>query len=99
MLNQSKPSRAANPGVRKDVLNMYIEPNDIIRMYGGYRMKLHPMIKLDRYGKVTDESTAQVSVYDLSQRLPLVWSINLQIKAAHAAMKLFESIGYFDIVI
>lgn len=61
--------------------------------YGQYRMKLV-------INKAEDEeipTKAQVSMYDVSERLPLIWSRTLPIKKAHAALKLFEGIGYYSI--
>lgn len=72
---------------------------DITRAYGAYRMKLTPHIKLNRFGEIIDkESFAQVSVSDISLRLPLLWSKSFPLTEAQAAMILFESIGYYPIM-
>jgi hypothetical protein len=70
---------------------------EIVKVYGSYQMKLRPMMKHDRDGNPTKESTAQVSLWDISQKLPLIWSRTLQIDAAHAAMTIFESIGPYAV--
>jgi len=44
-----------------------------------------------------DQSVGIISVHDISKRLSLLWSKTFPIKEAHAAMTLFEGIGYFTI--
>ena len=73
--------------------------NEITRQYGSHIMKLTPYITLDKQGEIIDkESYAQVSVSDISLRLPLMWSRPLPLTEAHAALTLFEGIGYYPVV-
>ena len=58
-------------------------------MHGGYRLKI-----AWHYG--TD--VAQVSMYDLSERLPLRWSSTMTKARANGVKMLFENIGYFDLM-
>ena len=72
---------------------------DITRAYGSYRMKLTPHIKLNRFGEIiNNESYAQVSVSDISLKWPLIWSKSFPLKEGHAALTLFEKIGYYPLV-
>jgi hypothetical protein len=72
--------------------------NDVVRNFGKYMMKLSPRLTKDEKGNIiNDESTAQVTVYDISLKNDLLYSITLQLQAAHAALKIFEDIGYFQI--
>ena len=72
---------------------------EIIKCYGAYRMKLIPYIKLDRFGEIINsESYAQVSVSDISLKWPLMWSRPFPLAEAHAAMTLFEGIGYYPVM-
>ena len=62
---------------------------EIERRYGPYKMKIRFWANCDK---------AQVTMYDLGAlRFPLIWSEPLNDKQAHAALSLFEAIGYFDI--
>jgi len=77
---------------------MITQPNDIVRVYGQYRMKLTPYMKLDHNNEpIMDQSKGKITMYDISERLPLLWSKTFPIKEAHAAMTLFEGIGYYPI--
>lgn len=61
------------------------------RRYGSYIMTVRHLADCDK---------AQVSIEDISLlRFPLLWSRQLSDQQAHAAMALFESIGYFDMPI
>ena len=60
----------------------------IIRTFKGYCLRVRYLEDCDR---------AQVTMEDLSRfRLPLMWSATLSDEQANGALKLFESIGYFD---
>jgi hypothetical protein len=75
---------------------MFVGNNDIVKSFGQYRMKLTPHIKLDRHNEViTKESYGTIAMYDISQKFDLLWSTTLGIKEAHAAITLFEGIGYY----
>jgi len=77
---------------------MIIQPTDIIKCYGNYRMKLTPKMKLDHNNEpIMDQSVGIISVHDVSKRLSLLWSKTLSITEAHAALTLFEGIGYYTI--
>jgi len=73
---------------------------EITRAYGAYRMKLTPYITLDENGEINNEkSYAQVSVSDLGNlKWPLMWSKPFPLAEAHAAMTLFEGIGYYPVM-
>jgi hypothetical protein len=69
---------------------------DIRKTYGQYRMKLSPNIKLDKHGNLIEaESKANITMYDIGQKFDLLWSKSFPIKEAHAAMTIFESIGFY----
>lgn len=57
-------------------------------MYSGYRMRI---------AWYKDEDAAQVTVYDLGERKPLMWSKTMTKEQARGAHELFTMIGYFDI--
>lgn len=70
--------------------------NDIVKVYGQYRMKMNPHIETDRNGKILhDKSYGHITVYDISLKYDLLWGKTFPIKEAHAAMTLFETIGYY----
>jgi hypothetical protein len=74
--------------------------NDIVKCFGAYRMKLTPHLVKNEAGEViTEKSKAQVTMYDISQKLDLLWSTTMNINAAHGALTMFEMIGYYDMPI
>ena len=75
---------------------MFIGVNDIVKCFGEYRMILRPTLKKDIKGNIIfEKSYAQITVYDISQKYDLLWSKRFPINEAHAALTLFESIGYY----
>ena len=75
---------------------MITQPTDIVRAYGAYRMKLTPKLKKDHNNEIIfNESYGTITMYDISQKFDLLWSTTFPIKAAHAALTLFEGIGYY----
>jgi hypothetical protein len=72
--------------------------NDIVKVYGQYRMKLTPYLVKDHNNEIiTSQSTGIITMYDISQKFDLLWSKSFPITEAHAALTIFESIGYYDI--
>lgn len=57
--------------------------------YGPYRMKV-------RY--FADSNKAQVTVYNIAEAAPLIWSKTMEDKQANAALDLFKAVGFFDLV-
>ena len=57
--------------------------------YGPYRMKV-------RY--FADSNQAQVTVYNVADKLPLIWSKSMTDTEANAALDLFKAVGFFDLV-
>ncbi len=76
---------------------MVVNNNDVVKCFGQYRMKLTPYLVKDKKNNIINgESTAQVTMYDISKKFDLLWSTRLGIQEAHAAMTMFEIMGYFD---
>lgn len=72
---------------------------EISKQFGRYQMTLRPGTteKIINGQKQNIVTYAQVSLYDISANWPLEWSTTMPIIEAHAALKLFEAIGYFKI--
>jgi hypothetical protein len=58
----------------------------IIKTYGPYRLELN----------YHDNDFCQVSMKNVGEKMPLIWSTGLTKAQANGAIKLFEAIGYFD---
>ena len=58
----------------------------IIEAYGPYRLEL------DYRGA----DFCQVSLKDVGQKWPLIWSTGMNYSQANGAIQLFKAIGYFD---
>lgn len=58
------------------------------RTFGKFRLKCRPL----------DEKSCQVTMYDDSQKWSLLWSQTMTIPQGQAAVQIFESIGYFDML-
>lgn len=73
--------------------------NTISEQHGHYVMELRPIKSEQTINGQTERiiTAAQVTMYDISARLPLEWSQTMPIKEAHAALILFRGIGYYKI--
>ncbi len=60
---------------------------EITEAYGSYRLKIRYFANCD---------SAQVSVYDIAAKLPLIWSDTMKDAQANAALEIFKAVGYFD---
>lgn len=58
------------------------------KTYNNYRLRYRPL----------DEHHCQVTMYDDTQKWSLLWSSTMTIPQGQAAVQIFESIGYFDML-
>lgn len=60
---------------------------ELIEAYGPYRLRI--LYKPHNY--------AQVAMFNVAEKMPLIWSMGVDYQAANGALELFKAIGYFDI--
>lgn len=62
---------------------------ELFEGYGPYRMKVRYFANCDK---------AQVTVYNIAEAAPLIWSRSMPDAQANAALDLFKAVGFFDLV-
>jgi hypothetical protein len=76
---------------------MIINTGDIVKCFGQFRMKLTPYLVKDKDNNIIkDESKAQITMYDISQKFDILWSTTMKLNEAHGALTMFEMIGYYN---